>query len=89
MNSVEDLKKYIFAEYGVSPDKFDGKTLRYRAVTFEKNTGSVILANKRNGDLWTVQRNGYSIDYFDTNELANAVSAGGSLLYYFMPESRF
>lgn len=89
MNSVEDLKKYIFAEYGVSPNEFDGKTLKYRAITFEKNTGSVILANKRDGDLWTVQRNGHSIDYFDTNELANAVSSGGSLLYYIMPESRF
>jgi len=88
MKTVEELKKYIFAEYGVSPDNFDSEILTYRAVSFEKNTGSVILANKNAGELWTVKRNGHSVDYFTPTELAGAVSQGGSLLYYFMPESR-
>lgn len=88
MKNVEELKKYIFAEYGVSPEEFDGKVLTYRAVTFEKNTGSIILANKDTGELWTVKRTGHSIDYFNPTEMASAVAHGGSLLYYFMPEAR-
>lgn len=88
MKNAEELKKYIFAEYGVSPNEFDGKVLQYRAISFEKNVGSIILANKSAGELWTVRRNGHSIDYFNTSEMASAVAPGGSLLYYFMPESR-
>ena len=46
MNDINDLKKYIKVEYGVDPIGFDGKTLTYRAISFERNTGSIILANK-------------------------------------------
>ena len=88
MNNVEELKKYIFAEYGVSPEEFDGEVLTYRAVTFRRNTGSIILANQKAEALWTVQRKGHSIDYFNLTEMEAAVSLSGSLLYYFMPESR-
>ena len=38
--------------------------------------------------MWTVRRNTHSVDFFRTDELLQAVSPGGSLLYYFMPESR-
>lgn len=88
MNDINDLKKYIKVEYGVDPIGFDGKTLTYRAISFERNTGSIILANKQTADMWTVRRNTHSVDFFRTDELLQAVSPGGSLLYYFMPESR-
>lgn len=88
MKTIEDLKKYIASEYGVSPISFDGNILKYRAITFAKNTGSVILANKKSGDLWTVKRAGHSIDFFTTEELSTAIDLGGSLLYFFMPENQ-
>ncbi len=88
MNTLEDLKKYILAEYGVNPVSFDGKVLEYRAITFKRATGSVLVSNKKTNDMWVVQRRGHSIDYFRTLELEIAVSPGGSLLYFFMPESR-
>ena len=88
MDTIDDLRKYIASEYGVSPDFYDNKILKYRAITFEKNTVSVIEANKRFTDMWTVKRNKHSIDFFHTDELVNAVGPGGSLLYWFMPESR-
>lgn len=88
MNDINDLKKYIKVEYGVDPTDFDGKVLNYRAISFERNTGSIILANKETGDMWTVKRKGHSIDFFRTSELMQAVGPGGSLLYFFMPEAR-
>lgn len=88
MQTTEQLKNYIFSEYGVSPEGYNGKLLEYRAVTFEKNTSSIILANKEKGELWTVQRKGHSVDFFKPEELEMAIAPGGSLLYFFMPESR-
>lgn len=88
MKTVEDLSRYIQSEYGVAPNSCKNNLLEYRAISFSKNTDSVILANKDSGDLWTVKRKGHSIDFFTTEELKRAVNAGGSLLYFFMPESR-
>lgn len=88
MNDINDLKTYIKVEYGVDPVSFDGKVLEYRAITFERNTGSIMAVNQGTADMWTVKRNGHSVDFFRTEELMQAVNAGGSLLYYFMPESR-
>lgn len=88
MKTIDDLKKYIKREYGISPTSFDNGVLVYRAITFSKNTNSVILANKKSGDLWTVKRTGCSIDFFTTEELISAIDAGGSLLYFFMPETQ-
>jgi hypothetical protein len=88
MQTVEQLKKYIFSEYSVSPIKAHGNILEYRAIIFEKNTASIILANKEKGELWTIRRKGHSIDFFRPEELETAIAPGGSLLYYFLPESR-
>lgn len=88
MQTIEQLKNYIFSEYGVTPVSNDGKILEYRAITFEKNTSSIILANKEKGEMWTIQRKGHSIDFFRPEELETAIAPGGSLLFYFMPETR-
>lgn len=84
--TIDDVRKYIAAEYGITPETFDGKTIVYRALTIAKNDGSIILANKNSADMWTVQRKGHSIDFFRTEELISALDQGGSLLYWFMPE---
>lgn len=89
MDTINDLKKYIKSEYGVDPVTFDGKTLRYRAISFERNTGSILVSNSNTNDMWTVKRDNHSIDFFRTEELEQAISPGGSLLYYFMPLTRF
>lgn len=89
MDTIEDLKAYIKAEYGIDPVSNDKKTLNYRAVSFERNESPYIYVNKETmSDMWTVRRKNHSIDFFRTSELENAVSPGGSLLYYIMPESR-
>lgn len=85
MNTIEDLKEYIKETYNIKPDSFDEKTLKYHSIEFERNTGSILLANKKTSDMWTVRRNGHSIDFFRTEELAVAVSPCGSLPYYFVP----
>ncbi len=89
MDTINDLKKFIKSEYGVDPISFDGKTLKYRAIEFERNTGSILVSNKDTNDMWTVRRDGHSIDFFRTEELKLAIDPGGSLLYYFMPLQRF
>jgi len=88
MNNIEDIKKYITVEYGVDPVEYDGETLKYHSITFKRNTGSVILANKQTGDMWTVARTGHTIDFFRTEELKEAIGQGGSLLYFFIPKER-
>ncbi len=88
MDTLSDLKKYIQVEYGVEPVSFDEKVLRYRAISFERNQTSIMLQNQTVNDMWTVKRDGHSIDYFRTEELKLAVNPGGSLLYFFMPKSR-
>lgn len=89
MNTLKDLRNYIKLEYGVDPFLFDGKILEYRAVSFERNEDPYIYVNKETmSDMWTVRRKNHSIDFFRTSELENAISPAGSLLYYFMPESR-
>lgn len=89
MDTINSLKKYIKAEYGVDPVSFDGKTLKYRAIEFERNDGSILMSNKDTNDMWTIRRSGHSIDFFRTEELKLAIAPGGSLLYYFMPLTRF
>ena len=87
MDTIEYLKNYIKEIYNVSPVSFDGKTLKYHSVEFERNTKSALSANyKSSFDMWTVKRNGHSIDYFRTEELETAVSKCGSLPYYFVPQ---
>ena len=89
MNTLEELKEYIKEEYGVYPVVFDGKILTYRAISFEKNEATYIYVNKQKlSDMWTVKRSGHSIDFYRTLALKEAVSPGGSLLYYFMPENK-
>jgi hypothetical protein len=86
MNTIEDLKNYIKETYAVDPESFNGKTLKYHSVEFERNTKSALSANyKSSFDMWTVRRNGHSVDYFRTEELEVAVSKCGSLPYYFVP----
>jgi hypothetical protein len=85
--TIDDVRKYIISEYGVSPEKYDGKTITYRALTITKNEASIILANKKSADMWTVQRKGHSVDFFRTDELASALDHGGSLLYWFMQDT--
>lgn len=88
MNTLEDLRDYIKINYNIDPVVFDGKVLSYRAVSFERNESPYIYVNKRKmSDVWTVRRKNHSIDFYRTSELKEAVAAGGSLLYYFMPES--
>lgn len=89
MDTINDLRKYIKSEYGVDPVSFNNKTLVYRSIEFERNAGSHLAANKDTNDMWTVKRNGHSIDFFRTEELKLAIAPGGSLLYYFMPLTRF
>jgi hypothetical protein len=85
MNTIEDLRDYIKDTYNIEPINFDGKTLAYHSIEFERNTKSAISANyKSSFDMWTVRRKGHSIDYFKTEELKNAVSKCGSLPYYFV-----
>ena len=88
MNTLHDLQKFILTEYGIQPTEFNKKELRYRAITFSRNSGSAILANKETADMWTVKRDGHSIDFFRTDELISALSPSGSLLYFFMPINR-
>jgi hypothetical protein len=88
MNTIEDIKTYIQVEYGVDPVDYDGKTLKYHSIIFERSKASVILANKKTGDMWTVSRAGHTIDFFRTEELKQAISASGSLLYFFIPKER-
>jgi hypothetical protein len=85
MDTIEDLKEYIEKTYNVKPKRFDGKVLEYHSIKFERRTGSALKANAANADMWMVQRTGHSIDFFRTEELTNAVSKVGSLLYYFLP----
>ena len=86
MNTIEDLKNYIKETYNIEPTSFNGKTLKYHSVEFERNTGSALAANTNTADMWTVCRVGHSIDFFRTEELENAVSKCGSLPYYFLPK---
>ena len=86
MNTIEDLKNYIEETFDIEPESFDGKKLKYHSIEFERGTGSVLLANKKTADMWTVRRNGHSIDFFRTEELEVAVSKCGSLPYYFVPK---
>jgi hypothetical protein len=88
MKKIEDIKTYIKVEYGVDPDTFDGETLKYHSITFARNTASAILANKKTDDMWTVGRTGHTIDFFRTDELREAISSSGSLLYFFIPKER-
>jgi len=85
--TIDDVKKYIISEYGISPEKFDGKTITYKSLTITKNEASAILANKKSADMWTVQRKGHSIDFFRTDELVTALDPGGSLLYWFISDT--
>jgi hypothetical protein len=84
MNTLEDLKNYIKETHNVDPENYDGKTLKYHSIEFERGTKSVLLANKNTADMWTVRRVGHSIDFFRTEELETAVSKSGSLPYYFV-----
>lgn len=84
MNTIEELKETIRQTWNVDPVSFDGKTLKYHSIEFERNTGSILLSNKSTADMWTVNRTGHSIDYYRTEELATAVSKSGSLPYYFV-----
>ena len=87
MNTIEDLKNYITETYNIEPETFDGKILKYHSIEFERNTKSALSANyKSTFDMWTVRRNGYSVDFFRTEELTVAVSKCGSLPYYFVPK---
>lgn len=88
MDNVEDIKKYIKIEYGVDPIDLNEGVLRYRAITFERNLPSSIKANSKTNDMWTVSRDGHSVDFYRTEELQRAIDPGGSLLYFIMPEMR-
>lgn len=85
MNTIEDLKNYIKETHDVDPLSINDKILKYHSIEFQRGTGSVLLANKKTDDMWTVRRTGHSIDFFRTDELANAVLKCGSLPYYFVP----
>lgn len=88
MNTIEDLRKYIKIEYGIDPVSFDSRALCYHSIEFMRNTGSALSANQETSDMWTIKRKGHSVDFFRTDELLKAVNISGSLLYYFIPESR-
>jgi hypothetical protein len=88
MKNITEIKKYIQAEYGISPNVYKDGVLQYRAISFELAKDSIILANKLSDRFWKVQRNGHSVDFFRGAELKDAIGPGGSLLYYIMPEDR-
>lgn len=86
IKTVDDIYKYILDEFGVKPVEYKpGKnSIRYRNITFSKNTGSVLLSNKAMGEMFTVARDGHSLDYMRPDELENAISKRGSLPYFFV-----
>jgi len=86
INTVDDIYKQIRSEFGVLPIQYTpGENfIRYRAISFEKATGSVLLSNKVMGEMFTVKRDGHSVDYMRPDELENAISNKGSLPYFFV-----
>jgi hypothetical protein len=86
MDTVEDIKKYIAGNYGVSPEAMEDGVLAYHSITFERAKGSVLDSNKTMQDFWRVQRKGHSIDFYKSEDLAKQLDSGGNLLYWFIPE---
>lgn len=86
IKTVNDIYNYIRKEFGVEPVKYTpGENfIEYRAITFSKNTGSILLSNKTMGEMFAVARKGHSLDYMRPEELENAISKRGSLPYFFV-----
>lgn len=86
ITTVDDIFNIIKQEFGVLPIHYvPGQNhIKYRAISFSKNTGSVLLANKSMGEMFMVARDGHSVDYMRPEELENAISKRGSLPYFFV-----
>lgn len=86
IKTVDDIYKQIRSEFGIVPLQYTpGENfIKYRAITFEKATGSVLLSNKRMGEMFTVKREGHSVDFMRPEELEVAISNKGSLPYFFV-----
>jgi hypothetical protein len=89
--TIQDVKKYILVEYGVSPISMklnkDDESIDYKALNIKLNKSEIRVDKKVVDDMWTVKRKGHSIDFFRTTELAQALAPGGSLLYFIMDET--
>jgi hypothetical protein len=88
--TIQDVKKYILVEYGVSPISMtlnkNIESIDYKALNIKLNKSEIRIDKKVVDDMWTVKRKGHSIDFFRTTELAQALAPGGSLLYFIMDE---
>ena len=87
--TIEDIKLYIENQTGLEPNICKDNVLKYDRLTISKNTENVIEANSEGSTkLWTVDRQGHSLDYFRTEELLLQVGSGGGLLYFMFPIER-
>ena len=86
IKTVDDIYNNILRDFGVKPIEYTpGENfIRYKNITFSKNTGSILLSNKTMGEMFAVARNGHSLDYMRPDELENAISKRGSLPYFFV-----
>lgn len=88
MNTTKDLKNYILRTYDLEPKKEKKNYVEYDRIYFQRNEGSVLDVNNNMDDMWTVCRNGHSVDYFRTDELEKELAPGGNLLYFVFPIER-
>ena len=88
MKTISELKKYILAEYGISPESEDETKLVYRAITFEHGGSTSVFVDKKESAMWGVHRHGHTIDFMTPEELSTQVNPAGSLLYWFFPLDR-
>jgi len=88
MNTTKDLTNYIFATYNLEPKVNKKNYVEYDRISFQRNAGSILEQNNDRDDMWTVTRNGHSVDYFRTDELERELAPGGNLLYFVFPIER-
>jgi hypothetical protein len=88
MNTTKDLKNYILETYNLEPKVAKKNYVEYDRISFQRNQGSMLEQNNDRDDMWTIKRNGHSVDYFRTDELEREIAPGGNLLYFVFPIER-
>ena len=86
MDTIEDLRLHILHEYNVDPVEYDGEALTYSHITFAKCKPGYVF-NEGGADNWEVRVKGHTVTFYRTDDLLKQLEAGGSLLYWFHPES--
>ena len=86
MDTVEDLRLLLLAEYNVHPTEYDGETLDYKFIRFRRSKPGYVF-NEGGSDNWEVHMHGHTPTFYRTDDLLKKLEAGGSLLYWFHPDS--